>query len=122
MRTPSGWRGSAIDEGYGAEARYEPQPVTVTLGGVPVALPVGAFLQATEDGEAALVAAVREATAGAARIADLFAGLGTFALALDGQVTAAEASRDAVLALKSAAGRAGKTAPGRASRPLPPPL
>ena len=97
-----------IDEGFGAEPRYEPQPVTVSLGGVPVALPMGAFLQATEDGEAALIAAVREGVAGAARIGDLFAGLGTFALALDGQVTAAEASRDAVLALKSAAARAGR--------------
>ncbi len=35
--------------------------------------------------------------------ADLFAGLGTFALALPGQVYAAEAARDAVLALKQAA-------------------
>jgi 23S rRNA (uracil1939-C5)-methyltransferase len=98
----------SVDEGFGAEPRYEPQPVTVSLGGVPVALPVGAFLQATEDGEAVLISAVREGVAGAAHIADLFAGLGTFALALDGQVTAAEASRDAVLALKSAAGRAGR--------------
>ncbi len=95
----------AIDEGFGPEPRFEPQPVTITLGGLPVALPVGAFLQATEDGEAALVASVREATAGAERIADLFAGLGTFALSLPGQVVAAEASRDAVLALKAAAGR-----------------
>jgi 23S rRNA (uracil1939-C5)-methyltransferase len=98
----------SIDEGYGAEPRYEPQPVTVTLGRVPVALPVGAFLQATDDGEAALVEAVREATSGAARIADLFAGLGTFALSLDGQVTAAEASREAILSLKIASARAGK--------------
>ena len=45
---------------------------------------------------------------GASRIADLFAGLGTFALSLDGQITAAEASRDAVLALKSAAARSGR--------------
>ena len=97
----------SLDEGYGAETRFEPQPVTVTLGGVPVALPVGAFLQATTDGEAVLVEAVREA-AGSGRIADLFAGLGTFALSLEGQVVAAEASRDAVLALKSAAGRSGR--------------
>ena len=94
-----------FDEGYGPEARYEPLAVTVTLGGTPVALPPGAFLQATADGEAALVAAVREATVGAPRIADLFAGLGTFSLALDGEVTAAEAARDAVLAIKSAAPR-----------------
>lgn len=96
----------SIDEGYGPEARYEPQPVTVTLGGVAVPLPIGAFLQATEDGEAALVAAVRQVTEGSGPIADLFAGLGTFAFSLDGQVTAAEASREAILALKSAANRA----------------
>ena len=98
----------SIDEGLGPEPRYEPQPVTVALGGIPVALPIGAFLQATEDGEAALVGAVREATQGAARIADLFAGLGTFALSLDGQLTAAEAGREPVLALKAVAARAGR--------------
>jgi len=98
----------SLDEGHGPEVRYEPQPATVTLSGVPVALPVGAFLQATADGEAALVEAVREACAGARRVADLFAGLGTFAFALDAQVTAAEASRDAVLSLQSAARRAGR--------------
>jgi 23S rRNA (uracil1939-C5)-methyltransferase len=98
----------SIDEGLGPEPRYEPQPVTVALGGIPVALPIGGFLQATEDGEAALVGAVREATQDAARIADLFAGLGTFALSLDGQLTAAEAGREPVLALKSAAARAGR--------------
>ena len=96
----------SLDEGFGPAARWEPEPVTVTLGGVPVALPEGAFLQATADGEAALVAAVKEATQGAGKIADLFAGLGTFALALDGQVTAVEGARDAILALQLAANRA----------------
>jgi 23S rRNA (uracil1939-C5)-methyltransferase len=99
----------SIDEGFGPEPRYEPRPVTVTLGGIAVPLPVGSFLQATEDGEIALVGAVREAISGSARIADLFAGLGTFALSLEGQITAAEASRDAVFALKSAAGRSGRS-------------
>ena len=98
----------SLDEGYGAEVRYEPVPATVTLSGIPVALPVGAFLQATRDGEAALVAGVREATVGAVHIADFFSGLGTFALALDGDVTAAEASREAILCLKAAATRAGR--------------
>ena len=98
----------SLDEGYGAEVRYEPVPTTVTLSGVAVALPVGAFLQATSGGEAALVAAVREATGGALKLADLFAGLGTFALAVDGEVTAAEASREAILALKAAASMAGR--------------
>jgi 23S rRNA (uracil1939-C5)-methyltransferase len=96
----------ALDDGYGAETRWEPEPVTVTLGGVPVPLPHGAFLQATAEGEAALVEAVRQAVGEARIVADLFAGLGTFALALEGRILAAEAARDAALALKSAAGRA----------------
>ncbi|HEX8308637.1 MAG TPA: class I SAM-dependent RNA methyltransferase [Allosphingosinicella sp.] len=96
----------ALDDGYGAQTRWEPEPVTVTLGSVPVPLPHGAFLQATADGEAALVEAVRRAVGEARIVADLFAGLGTFALALEGRILAAEAARDAALALKSAAGRA----------------
>jgi 23S rRNA (uracil1939-C5)-methyltransferase len=80
----------------------------VTLGGVAVPLPHGAFLQATADGEAALVAAIREAVGPARTVADLFAGLGTFALSLEGRVLAAEGSRDSALALKAAANRAQK--------------
>lgn len=98
-----------IDQGYGPEAMWEPEPVTVTLGGVPVPLPPGAFLQATTDGEAALVGAAKQWLAGAAFVADLFSGLGTFAFALAGQgskVLAAEADRRAHLACKEAAGKA----------------
>ena len=96
----------ALDDGYGPQVLWEPEPVSITLSGIPVALPVGAFLQATADGEAALVAAMREAVGGAALVADLFAGLGTFALALSAKVYAAEGARDPVLALKAAgAGR-----------------
>jgi 23S rRNA (uracil1939-C5)-methyltransferase len=98
----------AIDDGLGPETRWEREPVTVTLGGVPVPFPHGGFLQATPNGEAALVAAVREAVGPARTVADLFAGLGTFALSLDGKVYSAEAARDAILSLKSAAGRAGR--------------
>jgi 23S rRNA (uracil1939-C5)-methyltransferase len=92
----------ALDDGYGPQTVWEPESVTVTLGGIPVALPHGAFLQATAEGEAALVAAVASAVGGAAIVADLFAGLGTFALALPGKVYAAEGARDAALALKAA--------------------
>ena len=91
----------SLDEGFGASARYAPGPVTVTLGGVPVALPDGAFLQATADGEAALVAAVREALGGAEAVADLFAGLGTFALSLPANVHAGEGARNAAIALQA---------------------
>ena len=93
----------AVDGGDGPETRWEPQPVTITLGGIPVDLPHASFLQATREGEAALVAAVREATEGARTVADLFAGLGTFALALPAKVYAAEGARDALMALKLAA-------------------
>ena len=93
----------AVDGGDGPETRWEPQPVTIALGGIPVGLPHASFLQATREGEAALVAAVREATEGAKTVADLFAGLGTFALALPAKVYAAEGARDALMALKLAA-------------------
>lgn len=98
----------AFDDGLGPETRWEPDAVTVTLGGVPVPFPAGGFLQATADGEAALVAAVREALGEPGTTADLFAGLGTFALALSGKVYAAEGARDALFALKAAAARAGR--------------
>lgn len=92
----------SLDRGLGPETLYEPEPATVTLSGTAVGFPVGGFLQATEDGEAALVGCVREGVDGARAIADLFAGLGTFALATDASY-AGEASRDAATALKRAA-------------------
>lgn len=94
----------ALDGGLGPETRWEPQPVTVSLSGVPVPLPPAAFLQATAEGEAALVAGVREALGAPGKVADLFAGLGTFAFALSpARVYAAEAERAAIVALKGAA-------------------
>lgn len=92
----------SIDQGIGPETLFEPEPVTVTLSDLRVPFTIGAFLQATTDGEAALVEAVRETTANAERIADLFSGLGTFALAARAAY-AAEASRDAAASLKRAA-------------------
>ena len=97
-----------LDQGYGSEALWEPEPVTVTLAGVAVSYPPGAFLQATADGEAALITAAREWLAEAKTVADLFAGLGTFSFALAGpsRVLAAEAARDIHLACKLSAGTA----------------
>ena len=100
-----------LDSGYGPDVVWEPEPVTITLSGVAVPFPPGSFLQATEDGEAALVAAAREWLAGCGTVADLFSGLGTFAFALAGpgtKVLAAEAARDAHLACKAAAGISGR--------------
>ena len=100
----------ALDDGYGPQSRWEPDAATVTLGGVAVPLPTEAFLQATPDGEAALLQGVCEIVSGAGTVADLFAGLGTFALPLSAgaKVLAAEGARDAVLALKGAAARSGR--------------
>jgi len=52
------------------------------MGRAEVSPPPGAFLQATEAGEEALAASVCRALAGARKIADLFAGAGTFTLRL----------------------------------------
>lgn len=101
----------SLDDGYGPTAYWEPEPVSVTLGGVQVAYPPYGFLQATTDGEAALLSAVDTILGEASLIADLFAGLGTFALSLGKgrKVYAAEADRPAVLALKTASGQAQHT-------------
>ena len=92
----------SVDPGLGPETIYEPEPATITLSGVPVHFPVGSFVQATADGEAALVAAVCETLTGLNAVADLFSGLGTFALA-EKAIYAAEASRDAAASLQRAA-------------------
>jgi 23S rRNA (uracil1939-C5)-methyltransferase len=92
----------SIDSGTGPETLWEPVPVTVTLSNVQVTFPPGGFLQATADGQGALVAAVRECLEGSSAVADLFAGLGTFALATRAGYSA-EASRDSAAALKRAA-------------------
>ncbi|MBU0554662.1 MAG: class I SAM-dependent RNA methyltransferase [Alphaproteobacteria bacterium] len=93
---------------------WEPDPVTVRFGDVATGYPTRAFLQATRDGEATLVAEVRQALGSAAMVADLFAGLGTFALSVanDGpgrKVYAAEAARDLVMGLRAG----GNRLPGR---------
>ena len=97
----------ALDDGMGPQTVWEPDAVTVTLSGSAIPLPPFAFLQATCDGEAALIAAVQEAAGGAKTVADLFCGLGTFAMALAGsaKVYAAEAARDVAAALKTGANR-----------------
>lgn len=99
-----------IDDGFGPQTRWEPEPVTVTFGGVPVGFPPFAFLQATADGEAALADAIRPALADTETFADLFTGLGTFALGLGAgrKVYAAEAARDLLLSLKTSANRSGR--------------
>jgi 23S rRNA (uracil1939-C5)-methyltransferase len=78
---------------------------TITLSGASVKLPPGAFLQASHESESILAALMREGVGGAKRIADLFAGIGTFAFALAGRaaVDAFEAEEAAIGALIAAA-------------------
>jgi 23S rRNA (uracil1939-C5)-methyltransferase len=92
------------------------EPV-VTLSGARVGLPPGAFLQASREAEDVLVALVQEGTQRAKRIADLFAGLGTFAFALaaHAEVDAYEQDEAAVAALAKAARATPKLKPLRAS-------
>lgn len=59
--------------------RHAPEQV---FGRAKVVPPPGAFLQATADGEARLLAEVSTLMQGKSRILDLFAGCGTFALPL----------------------------------------
>lgn len=79
------------------------EPVML-FGGVPVALPAGAFTQAALSGEDAIVDIVLSETAGLSRVADLFCGLGTFSfpLAAQHQVLAVEGAQDAIISLENA--------------------
>lgn len=100
----------------GREIVVEARPPVVRFGQVAVMPPPGAFLQAVGAAEAAMArlveAAVGEALArrpkkakGPARVADLFAGCGTFALRLAraAQVHAVESDKLALDALSHAA-------------------
>ena len=58
------------------------EPPVQKFGPASVVPPPGAFLQATPEGEAALLAAVLEIVGSADKVVDLFAGCGTFALPL----------------------------------------
>ena len=95
------WDGETVAQ------RAEP---LVAIGAARVALPPGAFLQATEEGEAALQSAVAAAVGPARRVADLFCGLGTFSLPLAAQAEVRAVEGDAALA--TALDRAARSAPG----------
>ncbi len=88
----------------------ERRPPMVGMGGVAVHLPPRGFLQATAEAEEALGALVVEGVGKAKRVADLFCGVGPFALRLAARaaVHAVDDAADAVAALDRAArGRQG---------------
>ena len=101
------------------EVAYLASQPQVRLGPAVVSLPSGGFLQATTQAEEAMAAFVVAEAAGAARIADLYCGVGTFTfrLAQIGQVHAADFAPEAIRALTgalaSAPGLHGVTAEAR---------
>jgi 23S rRNA (uracil1939-C5)-methyltransferase len=78
---------------------------TIAMGRAMVALPPGSFLQATAAGEAALAELVAGHVGDAKAVADLFCGVGPFALRLAerARVTAIDADAGAIAALSRAA-------------------
>ena len=96
----------------GSQGEPEPacllRPATTAFSGIATVIPPGAFLQASREGEAAIVAAVLAALPplpAKARILELFAGCGsiTHALAQRGRVQAYEGDLAAYTALRRAA-------------------
>lgn len=111
------WRRSVTAPAEPVAAR---RALHARFGGVAVPVEPGAFLQASAAGEAALVEAVLAGVGPAARVADLFAGLGTFTFPLASRtlpgatVHAVEGDAAAHAALSAAGrGRSGVTAERR---------
>ena len=106
----------------GRDLVFETAAPRVTLGGVPVILPPGPFLQSTREGETALQERVAKIVGKAKNVADMFAGVGTFALPLAkrAKVHAVEQDQAALKALAQAAGHYPSGAPSRAGAGLKP--
>ncbi len=95
----------SIDQGFGPETQYEPVLATISFGDIAVRFPQASFLQATRDGEAALARPPARRSMGAAWSRTC---LQVWQLRLPPdrpgrRIYAAEAVRDAILALKAAA-------------------
>jgi 23S rRNA (uracil1939-C5)-methyltransferase len=86
-------------------------PARLTIDGAAIDVPPRAFLQASAEAEEAIARLVIAGVGKAKRIADLFSGLGTFALRLarTGQVAAYDSDPTSIAALTAAA----RAAPGR---------
>ena len=89
---------------HGELVAQRSQPM-LTVGRTQVPLPPGSFLQATALGEATLAKLVVEHAGKAKHVADLFAGIGTFALRLaeKARVTAVDSEASAIKAMERAA-------------------
>jgi 23S rRNA (uracil1939-C5)-methyltransferase len=87
------------------ELLLQNQPPRVAIGKAEVDLPIGSFLQATDAAEVALGDYVLAAVGKAKSVADLFCGIGPFALRLaeGAKVSAFDSDKPAIAALDSAA-------------------
>lgn len=87
------------------ETVFENAVPRLTLGNTALLLPLNPFLQSTAEGERALQERVLKIAGRAKKIADLFSGVGTFALPLarKAQVHAVEQDAPALVALAGAA-------------------
>jgi 23S rRNA (uracil1939-C5)-methyltransferase len=90
----------------GVKTVFSHDPVTVTLGGIPVEVPPQAFLQTSRAALEAMTQWVLEAVKGKSRILDLFAGIGTYSIplattakvmAMEGEQAMVDAMRKAIL-------------------------
>jgi 23S rRNA (uracil1939-C5)-methyltransferase len=92
---------------HGELVAQRTQPL-VQMGRAQVPLPPGAFLQATAAGEETLARLVLGSVGKAKQVADLFAGIGTFALRLaeTARVSAADSDPTMIKALQRAASTA----------------
>ncbi len=100
---------------HGELVAQRTQPL-LQVGRAQVPLPPGAFLQATTAGEATLARLVVEHVGEVKRVADLFAGIGTFALRLAEKawVSAADSDAGMIAALERGASTASGLKPVKA--------
>jgi 23S rRNA (uracil1939-C5)-methyltransferase len=96
--------------GVSPETVVQRRTMLLSIGSAEIELPVGGFLQPSAEGETVLQELVMAGVGDAARVADLYCGIGTFAfmLASSGKhVLAADDNAPQIAALDRAAGRAG---------------
>lgn len=89
---------------FNGETRYMAQAPAIKIGKSLVEIPVGSFLQATQKAEATLADLVIAAIGKPKAVADLFCGVGPFALRLaeNSRVFAADSDKPATAALAKA--------------------
>lgn len=87
---------------------YEAKPAYVKFNGIDVVLPNGAFLQATTNGQDAIIDIIISNIGSANNVADLYCGCGTYSFAIKDKVNRIagyEGSEDMVLAMHNAINR-----------------